>query len=655
MTIATQIGARVKAVAANFARQGDIPRDNVQKAIEYVHATLLAAINASNMTLKTPQYLVAQSSSDLDNERVATDTPTVAWDHGTAAQAKANVPDKAITDAKLRDSAALSVVGRAANSVGNPADIAAGANDRLLTRIANALGFTQLTPGMFPSTLLDTDGTLSANSDTRIATQKATKTYVDQIVAAQDAMVFKGVIDCSANPNYPAADRGWTYRVSVAGKIGGASGPNVEVGDILLCQTDGAASGNYATVGLQWAIIQANLDGAVIGPASVTDENPSVFDGATGKLIKQLTYAAFLAKLAAFTGDSGSGGVKGLVPAPSSGDAAANKVLGAGGGWVAQSGGSAAFLGLTNHSLAVSAAGGALTIALKDSAGNDPSSGSPVVGNFRNATPATGSWTQLSVTSALSLLVSSGSTLGVTSSTAFKLWVVLFNDGGTPRLGVINCANATNIFPLNEGAVASSTAEGGAGAADSAGVFYTGTAVAAKAYLIVGYVEWSSSGLTAGTWTTTNKLYEQSFGPGIKKPGDDVQHVIATTTTGVSSHTSSSYTSALSASITPTSAANRVRVAASGTQRSSPNANPVFVTLFRGTTAGTKISSRSMPCVNIGDTIGTAALNALDAPNTAGSQAYTVGLASDGTRAAFLFHTGDTASYGELLLTEIMT
>lgn len=43
--------------------------------------------------------------------------------------------------------------------------------------------------------------------------------------------------------------------------------------------------------------------------------------------------------LDAFTGDSGSGGVKGLVPAPSAGDAAANKVLGADGTWVAQSGG----------------------------------------------------------------------------------------------------------------------------------------------------------------------------------------------------------------------------------------------------------------------------------------------------------------------------
>lgn len=40
------------------------------------------------------------------------------------------------------------------------------------------------------------------------------------------------------------------------------------------------------------------------------------------------------AELNAVVGDSGSGGTKGLVPAPSAGDAAAGKVLGAGGGWV---------------------------------------------------------------------------------------------------------------------------------------------------------------------------------------------------------------------------------------------------------------------------------------------------------------------------------
>jgi hypothetical protein len=136
------------------------------------------------------------------------------------------------------------------------------------------------------ASVIDTDVALTANSDTRIASQKAIKNYSDQIIAAADAMVFKGVVDCSANPNYPAADRGWTYKVSVAGKIGGASGVAVEVGDTLFCITDGTASGNQATVGSAWNIVQVNTVGAVIGPSSATDKAAARFDLTTGALLK---------------------------------------------------------------------------------------------------------------------------------------------------------------------------------------------------------------------------------------------------------------------------------------------------------------------------------------------------------------------------------
>lgn len=105
-------------------------------------------------------------------------------------------------------------------------------------------------------------------------------------VIASDFMVFKGVINCSANPNYPDADRGHTYRVSVAGKIGGGSGPNVEVGDLLICLNDSTLAGTQAGVGSSWSIEQANIDGAVIGPTSVTASDFAQFDGTTGKLLK---------------------------------------------------------------------------------------------------------------------------------------------------------------------------------------------------------------------------------------------------------------------------------------------------------------------------------------------------------------------------------
>lgn len=137
-----------------------------------------------------------------------------------------------------------------------------------------------------PTSYLDTDGTLAGNSDSKIATQKAVKTYADALIGANDALQYKGVIDASSNPNYPAASAGHLYKISVAGKIGGASGINVEVGDSILCLVDNSAAGTNAAVGANWNIIQVNLDGAVIGPASVVDNGIARYDGTTGKLLQ---------------------------------------------------------------------------------------------------------------------------------------------------------------------------------------------------------------------------------------------------------------------------------------------------------------------------------------------------------------------------------
>lgn len=137
-----------------------------------------------------------------------------------------------------------------------------------------------------PLSYLDTDALLAANSDAKVASQKAAKTYMDLLISTANALVYKGTINCSGNPNYPAADAGYLYIVSVAGKIGGASGSNVEVGDLAICNTDSTVSGDHATVGSSWNLVEKNIDGAVVGPAASVDENIVVFDGTTGKLIK---------------------------------------------------------------------------------------------------------------------------------------------------------------------------------------------------------------------------------------------------------------------------------------------------------------------------------------------------------------------------------
>ncbi len=137
--------------------------------------------------------------------------------------------------------------------------------------------------------------TAATGTDT---TQIATTAFVNAEIASKmgesDAMVYKGTIAGGSTSGYgaltPAANKGWTYKVTTAGKIDGVA---VEVGDMLICNTDSTAAAtasNYSTIKANWDFIQTNIDGAVVGPASATDAHVAVFDGATGKKIKDSGY-----------------------------------------------------------------------------------------------------------------------------------------------------------------------------------------------------------------------------------------------------------------------------------------------------------------------------------------------------------------------------
>lgn len=87
-------------------------------------------------------YLVRTANGSLSAERVVTDTSRVAWDWGTAGQAKADIVTNSIGNTYLRQSAALSLVGRSANSTGNVADISAtAASGAVLRESGSAIGF----------------------------------------------------------------------------------------------------------------------------------------------------------------------------------------------------------------------------------------------------------------------------------------------------------------------------------------------------------------------------------------------------------------------------------------------------------------------------------------------------------------------------------
>lgn len=68
----------------------------------------------------------------------------------------------------------------------------------------------------------------------------------------------RGEINCSANPNYPAAKAGDRWEVIAAGKIGGAQGIDVDIYDEIVCKTDNAG-GAQAAVGNSFYVVQGNL------------------------------------------------------------------------------------------------------------------------------------------------------------------------------------------------------------------------------------------------------------------------------------------------------------------------------------------------------------------------------------------------------------
>ena len=141
-----------------------------------------------------------------------------------------------------------------------------------------------LTSGIYDTAA---DGTI-AIPDTEIAACMSCG-YTLVTSSSTSGVTYKGAVACAADPNYPAAVVGDQYKVSSAGHIGGASGPVVEIGDVLECIT-ATVAGDHATVGTKWLIGQTNIEKPVRGPAStVTSGALCLFDGTTGDLVKQAT------------------------------------------------------------------------------------------------------------------------------------------------------------------------------------------------------------------------------------------------------------------------------------------------------------------------------------------------------------------------------
>ena len=165
----------------------------------------------------------------------------------------------------------------------------AGGNAATATKLTTSAGgttepiyFSDGKPAKTGYTFASSISSDAADNNVKLPTSSAVISYVDSKIRAADAMIYKGTIGTggtvTALPSSTALT-GWTYKVVTAGTYAGVS---CEIGDMIICLTDGSSS-KSAT----WTVVQTNIDGAVTSSAtSVTDSHIPLFSGTTGKVIK---------------------------------------------------------------------------------------------------------------------------------------------------------------------------------------------------------------------------------------------------------------------------------------------------------------------------------------------------------------------------------
>ena len=112
------------------------------------------------------------------------------------------------------------------------------------------------------------------------------KALASDILAANDAMIYKGTLPANYSSTVtsyytPAANCGWTYKVSNVCNINGIY---CEVGDMFICTKDNTAaatSSNYSTIMANWTVVQTNLTSAVVAATGTSAGPLAKFIGAT--------------------------------------------------------------------------------------------------------------------------------------------------------------------------------------------------------------------------------------------------------------------------------------------------------------------------------------------------------------------------------------
>lgn len=144
-----------------------------------------------------------------------------------------------------------------------------------------------------------------------------------------------------------------------------------------------------------------------------------------------------------------------------------------------------------NYTLASSVGGSALTIFLKNESASDPSSGKPCIFAMRDSTAATGTYSLISATTATSIVIPSGATLGMLSGVDTYIYVYALSNAGVINLGV-------SLKKFDDTSLVSTTAI--SGSSTSSETMYSASALTSRPCRLIGRVKVNET--TAGTYSS---------------------------------------------------------------------------------------------------------------------------------------------------------
>jgi hypothetical protein len=263
------------------------------------------------------EYLVGTANTSLTAERVVTDTTSIVWDLATAGQAKATRPAligdvtapansntltiaaDAVTDAQLRNAGACSVIGRSANTSGDPADISAASNDTVLCRTSNALVFSAIQTAMVANDAV-TNALLRNSGACSVIGRSANSSGdpADISAGSDDTVLCRtgGALSFASVSTAMIAARAVTYatiqNVSAAsrllgrGSAGGAGSPeeisltrltmtattlSADIPTLTTVLGAGASAGNTTITGVKAVTFNGEVDDGSSGTAKTVD------------------------------------------------------------------------------------------------------------------------------------------------------------------------------------------------------------------------------------------------------------------------------------------------------------------------------------------------------------------------------------------------